>query len=476
MSVELGGGSTRDDRLAKALRDAGQHVLAYLYESFAARLFDYCEGVLADEVAATDAVQDSLVAVNAKIGTLPDPDRLRVSLYSEAHRQCLTKLPRRGIRSQRSAAAATAGEPVGPSAGAADTEAVTAGDARMTATGGPDTEAVTGGADARLTATGGADTRMTATGGADARLTATGGTDTRTVATAALGRLSDRDREVLNLAFRHGIEGADLAAVLGVSGRRARAMLSGAGARFRKSAADVAALRRGVAGDQILGPEMLAAVPLAPPTLTLRLRMTRTALALGSYRRAGASRTATSADSVIPVRLGARRGLPHVVVVSSLGLVMLAVPGTLLYQLVGAATDRSPIAVQVAGIRSPASAGPSLMSSALDPGGSVRQQRQGPFPGVLGPPPLGVLPVPSPQQSGPAPTPTPPNTTSPGPVPSHSTTPPPTTPAPTPPPPSTPPPTTPPPSTPPPTTPPPTTPPPTTPPPTTPPPSPTPSP
>jgi DNA-directed RNA polymerase specialized sigma24 family protein len=438
MSVELGGGSTRDDRLAKALRDAGQHVLAYLYESFAARLFDYCEGVLADEVAATDAVQDSLVAVNAKIGTLPDPDRLRVSLYSEAHRQCLTKLPRRGIRSQRSAAAAAAGEPVGPSAGAADTEAVT--------------------------------------GGADARMTGTGGADTRTVATAALGRLSDRDREVLNLAFRHGIEGADLAAVLGVSGGRARAMLSGAGARFRKSAADVAALRRGVAGDQILGPEMLAAVPLAPPPLTLRLRMTRTALALGSYRRAGASRTATSADSVIPVRLGARRGLPHVVVVSSLGLVMLAVPGTLLYQLVGAATDRSPIAVQVAGIRSPASAGPSLMSSALDPGGSVRQQRQGPFPGVLGPPPLGVLPVPSPQQSGPAPTPTPPNTTSPGPVPSHSTTPPPTTPAPTPPPPSTPPPTTPPPSTPPPTTPPPTTPPPTTPPPTTPPPLPTPSP
>src|ERR1700730_1710206 len=103
MSVEFGGGSTGDDQMAEALRDAGHHVLAHLYETYAARLFDYCVGILGDEVAAVIAVQDSLVAVDAQIGTLPDPDRLRVSLYSAARRHCLTTLsPPRGKPSRGS--------------------------------------------------------------------------------------------------------------------------------------------------------------------------------------------------------------------------------------------------------------------------------------------------------------------------------------------------------------------------------------
>ena len=80
MSVEFDGGSAGDDPMAEALRDAGQHVFAHLYEEYARPLFDYCEGVLGDEVAATDAVQDSLIAVNERIGPLPDPGRLRVAL------------------------------------------------------------------------------------------------------------------------------------------------------------------------------------------------------------------------------------------------------------------------------------------------------------------------------------------------------------------------------------------------------------
>jgi DNA-directed RNA polymerase specialized sigma24 family protein len=454
MSVEFGGGSTGDDQMAEALRNAGRHVSAHLYESYAARLFDYCVGILGDEVAAVIAVQDSLVAVDAQIGTLPDPDRLRVSLYSVARRHCLTTLSLHRVK------------PSGSSGTTARSEfaAEQAGTAAAAATGG----------------------------------------DTLPVAVAALAWLADRDREVLNLAFRHGIEGADLAVVLGVSPRRARAILSDAGSRFQKLAA-VAALRAdpaacevleiiaakwdsvpprliqerrerltrhvescprcaGQRGDQAFGPEMLVAVPLAAPPLTLRLRMTRTAVALGSYHHRGTGRTGAPGGSDIPARPRERRRVPRVMVVSSLGLAIGVVPGALVYRLVSA-SPASVAARMDSGTQSPASTSTSLISSGLDPRGSVRQHKLPPLPGLLGPTPLGVLPVPSPHHGGPTPTPAPPHTTPPGP-----TTPPPTTP------PTTTPPTTPPPTTPPPTTPPPTTPPPTTPPPTTPPPTPTPSP
>ena len=410
MSVNLGGGSAGDDQMAEALRDAGQHVLAHLYESYAARLFDYCVAVLGDEVAAVIAVQDSLVAVDAQISKLPDPDRLRVSLYSVARRQCLGKLPRRRVKPSGGSETATVDKFAAAQAATADAGAASAEG------------------------------------------------DTLPVVTAALAGLAGRDREVLNLAFRHGIEGADLAAVLGVSGRRARAMLSGAGTRFQIRCARYR-------GDRVFGPEMLAAVPLTAPPLTLRLRMTRTALALGSYRRGGAGRTGGPGGSVVPVRAGRR--VPRAMVVSSLGLVVLAVPGALLYRL--ALTSPAPIAARVASgtqtTQTPASAGSSVISPAPGPRGSARQHKLPPLPGLLGPTPLGVLPVPPPRQAGSPPTPQPPHTTPP------PTTPPPSTPPPTKPP-TTPPPTTPPPTTPPPTTPPPTTPPPTTPPPTTPPPPP----
>jgi DNA-directed RNA polymerase specialized sigma24 family protein len=318
MSVDSGGGFTRDDRMPEALRDAGYDVLAYLYERYAARVFDYCLGVLRDEDAAVVAVQDTLVALDAQIAKLPDLDRLRVSLYSVAHRQCQSRLSRRRVKRPRSSETTSLDEFI--------------------------TEQ--------------ADTGGQATGGA---------------AAAALNRLADRDREVLNLAFRHGIQGADLAAVLSVSSRRARAMLSDAGTRFRKSAAVVAVLRCGLAGCEVLqtitgtsdpvtppltperrdrltrhlescprctgqrgdegfDPEMLAAIPLATPPLTLRLRITGPTLPLGSYQRGGRGRASATGGNVLRPRV--RRGPPHAMMVSSLGLVILAVPGALLYELV----------------------------------------------------------------------------------------------------------------------------------------------
>jgi DNA-directed RNA polymerase specialized sigma24 family protein len=262
-------GSVLDQRVTSAPPDADGNV----YETFTGPLFDYCAGLLGDQVAAAGAVQDSLVAVDAQISTQPGPDRLRVSLYGTGRRQCLGRRRRPARRSGTTA--------VGQAGG-------TAPDVKAPRTVG----------------------------------------ETLPVVTAALARLPDRDREVLSLAFRHGIQGADLAAVLGLSSRRARSLLSAASARFGKSAAVAVVLRAGEAGNagctvlagivsqqdavpappaaklvrldrhiescpgcaRILGgrafaPDLVSQVPLAVPAERLRLRMIRTALAIGSYRR-----------------------------------------------------------------------------------------------------------------------------------------------------------------------------------------------
>jgi DNA-directed RNA polymerase specialized sigma24 family protein len=268
--------------MADALHDAGQ----YMYETFAAPLFDYCAGLLGDQVAASDAVQDSLIAVDAQVGRQPEPDQLRVSLYFAARRQCLGRLPGRWFRSAGAASPASPAGVPGP--------------------GGPVP------ADPFL---------APATDVLPARTVG----ETLPIVTAALARLPDRDREVLNLMFRHGIEGADLAAVLGLSSRRAESLLSGAGGRFGQSAAVVVVLRAGqagcpvlagivsqqdavsspldsklvrlnrhtescshclrVLGDRAFSPDLISQVPLTPPVGRLRLRIIRTTLALGAYRR-----------------------------------------------------------------------------------------------------------------------------------------------------------------------------------------------
>ena len=223
MTVQLGGGSTEDQHTADALlRDSGRNVFVYLYETFAASLFDYCAGLLPDPVAACDAVQDSLVAVDGQISELPDPDQLRLWLYAAARRACQNRLAARG---PRPASPAEAAGPDGFGLGAPDGFGLGApGPA------GPDRE-------------------------------------TLAIVTAALARLDASDREVLNLAYRHGIEGGDLAGVLGLPARRARALLAGACARFAQSASVVEVLRAGPAGCHVAPGIVGSPDPAAPAAL-----------------------------------------------------------------------------------------------------------------------------------------------------------------------------------------------------------------
>src|SRR6266581_4776544 len=94
MSVEFGGGSAEVWSVGRAPREADRQMITRLYDSYAVHLFDYCTGVLRDPAAAADIVQDTLIAADAQIGKLRDPERLRVWLYCIARRQCLSDLPR----------------------------------------------------------------------------------------------------------------------------------------------------------------------------------------------------------------------------------------------------------------------------------------------------------------------------------------------------------------------------------------------
>lgn len=463
MSVEHGGGSTEDQRSAESMRDSGRHVFVHLYESYAASLFDYCDGLLRDTIAAVDTVQDSLVAADAQAGSMPEPDKLRLSLYSVARQQCLSQLP--GGRTKLSGHAETS---TLDELGAAVPDFEVAGPAG----------------------------------------------ETVLILRAALDRLSDRDREVLNLAFRHRFTDADLAAVLGVSSRRAHALLSEASTRFARSAPVVAALRAAVRegrprcevlaaiigrrdlatlpltpqfcrqvarhlescadcalslGDRAFSADQISEIPLAIPPGRLRLRISRTALAVGSYRRPAAGSTGRpdkqrrAGQGGGPVPLRPQRGVPKVMAVSSVTLAALVVPAAMLYRLAEASqAPRSSSVRAVLASQSPTPATTVMAPEVSPPTVAHRHKHHRlvpPLPGMLTPAQLGELPVsltgqgqsppsgssppgrgptgakpplPGPPPTSPAPAPTKPAPTTPASTTPAPSTPPPTTPEPTP--------------------------------------------
>ncbi len=437
MSVEFGGDSAEVWSLGQAPRAADRQVITNLYDTYAAHLFDYCSVVLGNPAAAADAVQDTLIAADSLTGRLRDPDRLRVWLYCIARRQCLSELPR-------------------------GSETLTP-DEFFEGLPGPAAE----------------DTAEFEFADVDAEALAK---ETLLVVTAALDGLSGADQEVVSLVYRHGIGGADLAAVLGTSGRRAEALVAGASTRFEDSSDAVSVLRAGWASCPVLesivgewdpvspqltpelrkrltrhitscddcsrsrgdifGPELLGAVPLAVLPAELREQITRTVFDTepGSYRRSVARRVGKLGDDGFPVQDHARRNLPKAMAASA-ALVVLVIGGVTFHKLTSASATGSKPAAAVA-TRTPASAAPTSAAASAPVIQKGHKHAPRPFPGQLGPTPTptpsGFLPVPTPTPTEPSPSPRPTHSRKPTPTPTHSRkptptpTPTPTTPTPTP--------------------------------------------
>ena len=159
---DIVGPSGTDAELALASAAGDRDAFAGIYDRYADRLHDFCVGMLRDRESAADCVQDVFCIAATRLSQLREPDKLRPWLYAIARTEALRRIRDR----QRETVVdempdAVSSEP------------------------GPETLAAR--------------------------------TELADLVTTAAGGLSDRDRSVLELSYRHGLDGADLADALGVS-------------------------------------------------------------------------------------------------------------------------------------------------------------------------------------------------------------------------------------------------------------------
>lgn len=164
------GPRSSDAELVRAAVAGDRHAFAIMYDRYANRLHDFCAGMLADPDAAADCVQDAFCTAATSLGDLREPDRLRGWLYGIARHQAL-----RRIRDRRKEQLSD------------ELPDIASSDA------GPDTMA--------------------------------GRSELASLIADAAGGLSDRDRAVLELAYRHGLDGPELAEALGVSQTNANTLV-----------------------------------------------------------------------------------------------------------------------------------------------------------------------------------------------------------------------------------------------------------
>jgi len=151
-----------DAELARAAAGGDRGAFAEIYDRYADRLHDFCIGMLRDRDGAADCVQDAFCTAATRLTQLREPDKLRPWLYAIARNEALRRLRERRRET--------------PTDELPDD---------MSNEPGPDTLAAR--------------------------------TELADLIAEAAGGLSDRDRSVLELAYRHGLDGPDLAEALGVS-------------------------------------------------------------------------------------------------------------------------------------------------------------------------------------------------------------------------------------------------------------------
>ncbi len=165
----IGPGSSDAD-LARAAAAGDRRAFAAIYDRYADRLYDFCVGMLADRDAAADCVQDAFCEAATCLGDLREPDKLRPWLYGIARHRCLRRIRDRRREQPTDALPEVVSADAGPDVMASRTELAS-------------------------------------------------------LIAEAAGGLSDRDRSVLELSYRHGLDGPELAEALGVSQTNANTMV-----------------------------------------------------------------------------------------------------------------------------------------------------------------------------------------------------------------------------------------------------------
>lgn len=156
------GPADTDADLARAAAAGDREAFAGIYDRYADRLHDFCVGMLRDRDDAGDCVQDAFCTAATRLSQLRDADKLRPWLYAIARNESLRRLRDRRRETAFDELRETVSDEPGPETLAARTEL------------------------------------------AD-------------LISEAAGGLSDRDRSILELTYRHGLDGPDLAEALCVS-------------------------------------------------------------------------------------------------------------------------------------------------------------------------------------------------------------------------------------------------------------------
>jgi RNA polymerase sigma factor (sigma-70 family) len=200
-----------DAELAVAASAGDRGAFAGIYDRYASRLHDFCVGMVRDRDAAADCVQDVFCTAATTLPQLREPDKLRPWLYAIARNEALRRIRQRR-REQ-------------PSDELPDTSSREAG---------PDTLAAR--------------------------------SELADLISEAAGGLSDRDRSVLELAYRHGLDGPELAEALGVSPTNAKTMVHRLRATIERSlgALLIARRARATAGCRELAAILMAGTDSSP--------------------------------------------------------------------------------------------------------------------------------------------------------------------------------------------------------------------
>jgi RNA polymerase sigma factor (sigma-70 family) len=160
-----------DAELVRAATAGDRGAFAAIYDRYADRLHDFCWSVLRDPEEAADATQDAFVVAAERLGQLRDPERLRPWLYAVARSQAFRRVRARSR--------------VAPEEEMTDLPDATTG---------PEQAAQQ--------------------------------SDLRQLVWNAAAGLSERDRALLDLHLRHGLEGAELGEAVGVEPGHAYVLLS----------------------------------------------------------------------------------------------------------------------------------------------------------------------------------------------------------------------------------------------------------
>ena len=205
-----------DAELAMAAARGDRQAFAAIYDRYADRLYDFCAAMLRDGDAAADCVQDVFVDAATQLGMLRDPSRLRSWLYAIARHQALARIKarRRELPSD-------------------ELPELDSGDPDMA--------------------------------------TIAARTELAALIAEACGALSDRDRTVFELTYRHGLDGGELAEALGVSHSNANTLVGRLRDGVERSLGALLVCR-GAKADPTSCPELAAIVEDWDGTFTVLMR------------------------------------------------------------------------------------------------------------------------------------------------------------------------------------------------------------